>query len=609
MACRPEAVHRIALSLALAALAAPLLAGPEGAQADLTKARAALARGDGIAAEADLKRALASGAIKADIAADMGEALIQQGQRGKAREWLAPAQFGPAQAGRGWRLLGMLERLDGNLAASGAAYDRAMALTPNDPQMWVEIGRLRYQGGEHLLAIDAADRALAAGPDNPRALEFKAQLVRDAEGDAAALPLFEQALEASPNDLLLLGGYAASLGELGRASEMLVVTRKMIALDPRQPQAFYLQAVLAARAGNIDLARAMLNRTGDSLAAVPAAILLNGALELEAGNANAAAQQLTKLADLQPANQRVQGLLARALYETGDYQQLFARFGALAGRADASPYLLGILGRALEDQGDRIAAAPLLDRAAGAAAPDLIGGFESGSPGDLAAAWTANQLSPGRSARYVRSLLLAGDRAGASRVAGRFVELRPGSAEALGLMGDTELLAGQSGAAVERYSVSAKVRFNDQLALRLAIALGQAGRGGQVSGLVAGYLALYPGSRLIARIAGNQALAEQDWPRAAIILENLRLRGGNRDAGLLADLSIAQLRSGDAEAALQSAERACQLAPASPFSALARALALSALYRDPDLARQLVDQVAKTAPLNPLLAEARRKLR
>ena len=194
-------MRRIALALVMVALAAPSLAVPEAAKADLASARAALLRGDGIAAEADLQRALASGASKPDVAADMGEALIQQGERDKARGWLGPAQFDPAQAGRGWRLLGMLERLEGNLAASGKAYDQAMRITPNDPQMWVEIGRLRYQGGEHLLAIAAADRALAAGPDNPRALEFKAQLVRDAEGDAAALPLYERALSTSPKAL------------------------------------------------------------------------------------------------------------------------------------------------------------------------------------------------------------------------------------------------------------------------------------------------------------------------------------------------------------------------------------------------------------------------
>jgi len=602
-------MRRIALPLALALLAAPLGAMPDAAQSNLETARAALARGDGIAAEADLQRALSAGADRVEIAADMGEALFQQGERGKAREWLGPGAFAKGEEARGWRLLALLERNDGNLPAAGKALDRALSFAPKDPLIWVEIGRLRYQGGEQLQALEAAERALAAAPDNPRALEFKAQLVRDSAGDAAALPIFEKALQAAPDDLQLLGGYAASLGELGRAGEMLVVTRKMIALDPRQPQAFYLQAVMAARAGNTDLARAMLNHTGERLAAVPAAIELLGLLELEAGNANVAAEHLTRLADRQGANPRAQLLLARALYEAGDYRQLFGRFGDLAQRGDASPYLLTILGRALEEQGDRAAAAVLLDRAAAANPPELLPIREREAAGALAPQWNANQPGLELAASYLRAQLGAGDLAGARRTAARLLELRPGSGEALGLVGDVELLAGQPGDALNHYGQASQVRFPDQLALRSAIALERLGKADQVPALVSRYLTLFPGSRLMARIAANQALGAKDWPRARLLLENLRLRGGNRYARLLADLSLAQLRSGDAEAALESATRAWQLAPASAFAVQARALALVALDRDPDLARQLLEQARKTGGDNPLLAEARRKLR
>ena len=53
---------------------------------------------------------------------------------------------------------------------------------PRDPLVWVEIGRLRYAGGEQVQAIAASARALEIGPDNIRALEFRAQLLRDAQG-------------------------------------------------------------------------------------------------------------------------------------------------------------------------------------------------------------------------------------------------------------------------------------------------------------------------------------------------------------------------------------------------------------------------------------------
>ncbi|HCF25384.1 MULTISPECIES: tetratricopeptide repeat protein [unclassified Novosphingobium] len=600
---------RLTLPLVLALLATPLLAMPDDARTSLDKARAALARGDGIAAEADLQRALAAGARKPELAADMGEALIQQGEGGKARAWLAPGQFDKGEEARGWRLLALLERLDGNLPAAGRALDRALVAAPRDPLVWVEVGRLRYQGGEQLQAFEAADRAVAAGPNNPRALELKAQLVRDSLGDGAALPIFEQALAGAPGDIALLGGYAASLGELGRASEMLAVIRKMLSLDPDNGQAFYLQAVLAARAGNVDLARAMLNRAGERIDGMPAAALLQGMMELEAGNANAAVQHLIPLANGQPANPRVQLLLARALYEAGDHQQLVARFGALAARGDASPYLLQILGQSYEEQGDRAAAGPLLDRAAAANPPAVLPIFEPSPPGVLAPRWNEAQSSAGITAAYLRSLLGAGDQAGAVRVAGRLLELRGGSAQAHGLMGDVELAAGRADSALRHYDAAARVRLTESLALRSAIALEQLGQGGKVPALVVRYLGLYPQSRLMLRIDANLAIAKGDWARARLLLENLRLRGANRDARLLASLSLAQLRSGDAAAALATADRAWSLAPASGYVAAVRALTLAHVGSDPATARQLIAQAGRTGGDPKVLDEARRKLR
>lgn len=602
-------MRRLTLPLVLALLATPLLAMPDDARGNLDKARVALSRGDGIAAEADLQRALSGGATRPELAADMGEALIQQGEGSRAREWLAPGQFAKGEEARGWRLLALLERLDGNLPAAGAALDRALAAAPRDPLVWVEIGRLRYQGGEQLQSLEAADRAVAAGPENPRALEFKAQLVRDAMGDAAALPIFEQALAASPGDLALLGGYAASLGELGRARDMLAVTRKMLALDPGNGQAFYLQAVLAARAGNVDLARAMLNRAGERLEGIPSAVLLQGTMELEAGNANVAVQQLIPLANGQPANLRVQVLLARALYEAGDHQQLVARFGALAARPDAPPYLLRIMGQSFEEQGDRAAAAPLLDRAAAANPPAVLPIFEPSPPGVLAPRWSEAQGNAGITASYVRAQLGAGDQTGATRVAGRFLELQGGSALARGLMGDVDLAAGRADVALRHYDVAARIRLTEPLALRSAIALEQLGQGGKVPALVARYLDLYPQSRQMLRIDANLAVVGKDWAKARLLLENLRLRGGNRDARLLASLSLAQLRSGDAAAALTTADRAWSLAPASGYVAAVRALALAHAGSDPATARQLIAQAARTGGDPKLLDEARGKLR
>ncbi|MCX7863947.1 MAG: tetratricopeptide repeat protein, partial [Novosphingobium sp.] len=329
----------------------------------IAAARAELARGDGIAAEVQLDKALAAGAKRAEVAAYMGEALLAQGRFAEARAWLASGAFDSASAAAGFRALARLERLEGNLRAAGAALDRAMALSPNDAGMWVEIGQLRYAGGEHALAIEAAEHALKLDPRNVRALEFRGQLVRDSHGLLAALPWFEAALRQDADDVSVLLEYAATLGELGRASEMLVVTRRVLELEPKNARAFYLQAVLAARAGNYPLARRLLRRGGDALSAMPGAMLLEGIVQIDAGNYTLAARALERLLDIQPGNSRAQELLARALFLSGEYSYLVSRFAEIAARPEATPYLLTVIGRAQEMLGRRDLAGPLLDRA------------------------------------------------------------------------------------------------------------------------------------------------------------------------------------------------------------------------------------------------------
>ncbi len=608
MTCRPDR-RLIALLTAMGAgLAVPLSAAPGAPQEAMRGALAALDRGDGIAAEAELGRALASGASRSQVAAAMGEALLDQGDMRRAREWLGPASFAPENQAWGLRTLARLERLDGNLPAAGRALDRALAVASNDPLVWVEIGRLRYAGGEQVQAIEASSRALAAGPDNIRALEFRAQLLRDAQGWAAALPLYEQALRTAPNDLSVLGGYAACLGEMGRAGEMLAVTRHMIELAPRHPLAWYLQAVLAARAGNVPLARGLLARAGTRLRDEPAGMLLSGLLELEAGNAAVAADQLERLIERQAANPRAQLLLARALYEAGDHEELLARFAPLAARPDAPAYLLTLLGRAYEEQGNRAAAAALLDRASAATIPALEPIAEPDPPGVLAARFGDDPGSAGAAVPYVRALLGARNFAGADAAAARFLQLHPGSADALALAGDAALAGGRADAAIVRYRASAQVRYPDHLLLRLAEAFARTGQPGAVQPYAVRYLTGWPGSRLAARMSAGFAAAQGNWPAARGMLQALRQRGGNRDVRLLADLSLAQLRSGDGAAALDSGERAYVLARSSGVAAQARGMALVELGRDPDLARQLLDKARAIGGDNPLLVQARAKL-
>ena len=83
------------------------------------------------------------------------------------------------------------------------------------------------------------------------------------------LPWFERALQVSPNDVPVLEEYGATLGEAGRYADMLAQARKIISLDNNNARAFYMQSVIAARAGNVDLARRLLPRFGGNFGDMP----------------------------------------------------------------------------------------------------------------------------------------------------------------------------------------------------------------------------------------------------------------------------------------------------------------------------------------------------
>lgn len=553
----------------------------------IENARAALGRRDGIDAEMKLRAALDDGAPRSKVAAWMGWAYLEQGNRKKAHEWLKAGQFSSESAAAGWRAVAALERLEGNLPAAGRAYDNALSITPEDAALWVEIGRLRYAGGEHLKAIEAARHALALDGKNVRALEFGGQLVRDREGLEGALPWFTKAIANEPGDVSVLLELAATLGELGRASECLEVTRRVLEISPKNPRAFYLQAVLAARAGDYALARSLLDRTGDTLDGKPGALLLRGVVELAVGNPSAAAEALEKVLQMRPDYRSAQDLLARAIYLAGEYRYLTLRFRASLARDDASTYLLTVVARAHEALGERQTAGELLDRAAQAPTATFRVLPASTSIGELLAAGQTSEAEVNAEAARRRN---------------------PGFYDNLSLAGDVQLALGNAGAAQEYYAAAARIRMPESLFQRRVQAHLMTGDPAAAGELVEHYLHQNPTSRAALRVAAHHSLAGGDAPRSLAILRWLRSQGGARDVGLLSELALLEAELGQIDAAVNSAREAYRLQRASPIATQALAYVLAEQGADPSGARALLEKASSTLGDTPLITRTHRLL-
>ncbi|MFM9977409.1 MAG: tetratricopeptide repeat protein [Sphingomonadaceae bacterium] len=354
---------RLSLALALAAVGAvsPATVAPGGGDdARLRPGVSALARGDGAAARLAFERAAAQGVAVSVLALPMAEAFLLQGDVDAASRLLAGA---PATS-HAQRLRGLLALRTGDAATALELLEQAQALGPASASTRVALARARLAGGDRRDAEREVEAALALDPKDAAALVLGGNLVRDGHGLVPALAWYDRALAVQPGRLDALFERAATLGDAGRATDALAATRALLAASPNNAQAFYLQAVIAARAGNWELTRQLMLRVGPRLDAQPGAILVRALAELEGGNRDGAVARLRALLAMQPGNVRARRLLGLAHWRAGAHGDAIAVLRPLAEQGDGSALILS--GRAFEALGDRVAAAEMLDRAANA---------------------------------------------------------------------------------------------------------------------------------------------------------------------------------------------------------------------------------------------------
>jgi tetratricopeptide (TPR) repeat protein len=500
-------------------------------------ADAAMAHQDPVLAEATVRKAMAQTHADNALRAWLAQALLGEGDREGAARVLDAGGFTPDSAGLGWRIRGQIALAQGNLGAAASAFDQALHVAPGDADLWVSIAAMRFTGGEQALSVAAADRAVALDPRNPRALALRGMLIREQYGLSAALPWFEDALKIQPDDPALLDAYASTLGDMGEYRAMLIVARKLAEVDPRNPRPRLMEAVLAARAGQTELARSILQRTGSAFRDMPAAMLLTGVLEYQAGNYEVSVNALERLVMVQPDNAVARHLLARALAAKGDWRRLVDLFDGDATSGRARPDLIALVGQGwtrlgLRETGDRGQADRAKGRAMIAHAGAISGTVPAvplrsgGAPAVLALAYADNPRPASTAVPYIRALLSAHQADVAQPIADRLRDENAGNADAQMLAGDVRMLRGDARAALIDYTNAAAIRFNEAVLVRMDAALRASGRKADADAMTSRYLAQNPESAtamtlLAAGWADNPARARE----LAILRKAMLARG------------------------------------------------------------------------------------
>ena len=530
-------------------------AEPANRQVRLMQARAYIALGDGVAAQAEAERARALGANVAATAPLIAHALLLQDRPEEALDALHGARDGYAERMRARALAAL-----GKTAEAGVAYDRALILLPRNGDLWTDVARFRRRNGGLAGALQAADAAVAADPRNDEALVLRGELTRGQYGLRAALPWFDRAIALDDGNITARLERAATLGDLGAMQGMLSETRRVLARSPDNAMAYYLQAMLAARARNFALARSLYQRTQGRLDGQPAAMLLRGTVEMAAGDPQAAVEALGRLVRMQPDNAKARRLLAAAYWRIGDAKAVAVTLRPLADRDDADSYALSLIGAALARLGDTDAAAAYLARAAwpDRRAPAAL--FDQTvDSAVLDAARIEAAANPGDAAaqvRLIRALLGAGQGSEARARALRLEADNPGAPDAYLLAGDALALEENYRGAADHYRKAANIAFTEPVAMRMIDALQRAGEADAAAQVLSLFLDQNPRSVPAQLLAAARLMQARHWDAAVDAYERLRRQTGDTDTAMLNNLALAYAQIGEFDAALPLARRA-----------------------------------------------------
>lgn len=153
-----------------------------------------------------------------------------------------------------WNDYGIGMLLQGDLRGAGGAFTKVTEADPNNPDGWVNLGRVAVQEGDVERAREVLQRALTLSPNLARAHFFYARVLR-ADGDYdGALQHLQIATAQYPKDRVVRDELGRILFLKRKYDEAIAQFREAIAVDPEDLQANYNLMLCYRGLGKADLA-------------------------------------------------------------------------------------------------------------------------------------------------------------------------------------------------------------------------------------------------------------------------------------------------------------------------------------------------------------------
>jgi tetratricopeptide (TPR) repeat protein len=128
--------------------------------------------------------------------------------------------------------LGDLARDRGDSARGGAAYRKALDISPNDPRVLHSLGQMYNREGSYALAADAIHRSLASEPLQPMAWVNLGIALAGAGDVSGARAAYEEALRINPHEPLAHFNLGNTYQRVDRLEEAAAAYARAVAADP-----------------------------------------------------------------------------------------------------------------------------------------------------------------------------------------------------------------------------------------------------------------------------------------------------------------------------------------------------------------------------------------
>lgn len=465
--------------------------------ANLLYGKTLLQLGDGVAAEAALKKLSGNKEHQTEVRGLMAHALLLRDMPRRALKLVQNVDPEHAKLAY-WVKAQALLQLDREDEAI-TALSNGLAAAPNDPGLLALRGNYEIDRRNISEAQRTAALALRHGPDNLDALLLSGQLALMRQDLPAAKLMFDKAVKLYPDSITPLFSVAAVNADLGDQKQAKKDLKRILELAPGHPMALFLMAKIAFNDGDIDRAHELVQGAGEILDNVPGAILLRGEIAYLQGNNEQAIDWLRRFLANRPGHVQGTTVLGHALAAAGDETQAYALVKPAADRATATPQLLALAAKLGKAQNDPLAASFGKRAQAPAERDDIALKMTEAGQAIAAKQWIkadaiytdlrasgldSNALIMNNSALVQLEL---GNKTEAVKFARAALALTPGDPNVLDTLGWTLLQSGQDKAEALKLLQRASSRAPGNLEIRwhLANALAANGRAAEAKRMIA----------------------------------------------------------------------------------------------------------------------------